>query len=77
MLLHNPDDRLEGGYRLAEFSGLVDDIESNGEEFLTLVHAEKYIRKIKKMAEDREILAEVKLTKESYDAACIAAGQSV
>ena len=77
MLLHNPDDRLEGGYRLAEFSGLVDDIESNGEEFLTLVHAEKYIRKIKKMAEDREILAEVKLTKESYDAACIAAGLSV
>jgi acetoin utilization deacetylase AcuC-like enzyme len=46
----------------------------NGEEFLKLVHTEKYIRKIKKACEVKAFLAEMKLTPECYEIACLGVG---
>lgn len=77
MLLHNPDGYPEGNYRLAEFSNLVHDIEFNGEGFLTLVHTDKYVNKTKRASENQSVLAEMSLTKESYEAACLAVGLSI
>jgi len=46
----------------------------NGEEFLKLVHAEKHIREIKKACEIKAYLAEMQLTPECYEIACLGVG---
>ena len=75
-LLHNVDSPAEGAYRIKEFT----DIENtyvNGEPFVQLVHTNEYIYSVKQACYANEIVAEVQLTKDSYEDACIAAGLAV
>jgi len=46
----------------------------DGEKFLSLVHTEKHIRKIKKACEVKAYLAEMQLTQECYEIACLGVG---
>ena len=46
-LNHNVNSDAEGAYRIAEFPAHFQDVDSNGEEFITLVHSEEYTHLIK------------------------------
>ncbi len=46
----------------------------NGEKFLSLVHTERHIRKVKKACEVKAHLAEMDLTPECYEIACLGVG---
>lgn len=46
----------------------------NGEEFLELVHPKKYINKIKRACFNKAHLAELDLTPETYEIACLGVG---
>ncbi|MCX6234095.1 MAG: histone deacetylase [Bacteroidetes bacterium] len=76
-LQHNPDSDGEGPYRIEEFQGQTEEVEVNGEEYITLVHPESYRKKIYEACNDNSILAEVWLSPGSYDAACVAVGLTV
>lgn len=76
-LKHNKDSQAEGGYRLSEFSEHYEDEDCNGEEYFSLIHPEKHIERIRSSCLNHELLAEVKLTPDSYDAAKSAVGLSI
>jgi len=76
-LLHNPESFGEGPYRIEDFRDPVEDIEYNGEEYITLVHSAEYKEQIKKSCMAGSILAEVHVSPESYEAACLAVGLTV
>ena len=76
-LNHNVDSHAEGSYRIRAFSDKYEDIDSDGEEFISLVHSEAYIDQIKKSCMSSETLAEVDLTPESYEAAKSAVGLTI
>lgn len=76
-LLHNPDSFGEGPYRIEEFKGNVKETEYNGEEYITLVHSEAYKEQIKQACMHGGILAEVGVSPQSYEAACLAVGLTV
>jgi len=76
-LQHNSDSLVEGSYRIEGFSSSVDEVDSNGEEFITLVHSESYLRMVFDACMNHQVLAEVYLTPESYQAACSAVGLTV
>lgn len=73
---HNIDSQYEGGYRLKDFKD-IKDTTIDGEKWITLVHPETYRDTIKNACLNREVIAEVQLTPESYKAICIAVGLSV
>ena len=76
-LQHNSDSLVEGSYRIKEFSSSVDEVDSNGEEFITLVHSESYQRMVYDACMNHQVLAEVYLSPESYQAATSAVGLAV
>ncbi len=77
MLRHNLSAHGEGDYRLKDFFNWPEDVELNGQDFLSLVYQDKYIKKIKKACENRNILAEVNLSPDSLEATYLAVGLSV
>ena len=76
-LKHNVASQAEGAYRLARFQDEYEDEECNGEKFITLIHPESYLERIKKACFDEASLAEVQLNMDSYEAAVTAVGLSV
>jgi acetoin utilization deacetylase AcuC-like enzyme len=76
-LLHNTDSYAEGRYRIEEFSSQTEEVESNGEAFITLVHSESHLKLVLDACMNHQILAEVYLSPESYQAACSAVGLAV
>ncbi|MCF8228915.1 MAG: hypothetical protein K9G58_15715 [Bacteroidales bacterium] len=75
-LKHNPDSLFEGSYRIKGFQD-IEDTEANGEEFLSLIHTTDYINKFKYLCNKNDYLAEVKLSKDTWEAALTAVGLSV
>lgn len=73
---HNTKSEAEGPYRINEFKD-IEDTFVDGEQWITLVHPEKYKEKIKKACFDNEVIAEVELTPASWEAACLAIGLTV
>ena len=76
-LQHNSDSLAEGRYRIEEFASSVEEVDSIGEEFITLVHSEPYLRMVRDACTNHQVLAEVYLSPESYQAACSATGLAV
>lgn len=75
-LKHNPDCPGEGAYRIQQFSDLPDTT-VDGEKWFTLVHSQEYIDLIRQSCEENRHVAEVRLSNDSYKAACLAAGLAV
>ena len=76
-LQHNSDSFVEGSYRIEGFSSSIDEVDRNGEEFITLVHSESYLRMVHDACMNHQEVAEVSLSPESYQAACSAVGLAV
>ncbi|MCD4745575.1 MAG: hypothetical protein K8R58_04695 [Bacteroidales bacterium] len=76
-LNHNHESYAEGNYRLKDFVDQCDETEINGEKYIPLVHTERYIRSVKEACNNHSVLAEVNLSPDSYEAACIAVGLTV
>lgn len=76
-LQHNPGSYAEGPYRIEGFDVSAKEVDSNGEEFVRLVHTERHLNLVRDACMDRQVLAEVYLSPESYDAACSAVGLTV
>jgi acetoin utilization deacetylase AcuC-like enzyme len=77
LLNHNKNSEAEGAYRLNDLSDSFKDTETDGEKFITLIHPNSYIERIKRACNDRRVLAEIFLTPESYRAACLSVGLTV
>ena len=77
VLQHNSDSLVEGSYRIEGFISSVDEVDSNGEEFITLVHSESYQTMVYDACMNHQVLAEVYLSPESYQAASSAVGLAV
>ena len=73
-LLHNTDSYAEGRYRIEEFAPQTEEVESNGEAYITLVHSESHQKLVLNACMNHQVLAEVYLSPESYQAACSAVG---
>ena len=76
-LSHNQGSSGEGPYRIAAFKGNTEETASNGEEFVGLVHSQAYAAYIRNSCLQGGILAEVSVTPDSYEAACLAVGLSI
>jgi acetoin utilization deacetylase AcuC-like enzyme len=76
-LNHNTGSFAEGPYRIEAFQSKVEDVDSNGEPYLSLVHTDAHISLVRDACENSRVLAEVQLGPESYEAACSAVGLSV
>jgi acetoin utilization deacetylase AcuC-like enzyme len=76
-LQHNPGSYAEGPYRIEEFDSQAEDVDCNGESYITLVHSQSHLDLVRDACMDHQVLAEVYLSPESYDAACSAVGLSV
>ena len=76
-LNHNPGSYADGPYRIEAFVSRVRDVDRNGEEFVTLVHTDAHLERVRKACMAHQVLAEVYLSPKSYDAACSAAGLAV
>lgn len=75
-LQHNADSQAEGAYRIKDFDD-IEDTTVNGEKWIKLVHPEEYRYQIKHACLANEVVAEVQLTKISYEDACLAVGLTV
>ena len=76
-LKHNPDSYAEGPYRIEEFRGSCKEVDLNGEAYINLVHSESHIELVREACMNHQVLAEVYLAPESYQAACSAVGLSI
>ncbi len=76
-LNHNVNSEAEGAYRIAEFPKNFQDVDSNGEKYITLVHTKEYAQSIKETCLNSDVAAEVQLTPDSYEAAISAVGLAV
>ncbi len=76
-LKHNIHSEAEGSYRIQKFTENYIDTEANGEEYISLVHPESYIKSIKESCKNHETVAEVKLTEDSWEAAKVAVGLTI
>ncbi len=76
---HNTlENNYEGTYRIAGLQANIDTQEHiQWEDYLSLIHTQRHIHKIKRSCQNSKILAEVQLTPESYNAACRAVGLSI
>jgi len=77
MLEHNPSDCGEGSYRLRDFFDWSEDIDHDGQKYLPLIYQDKYIKKVKKACENKNVLAEINLSPASFKAASLAVGLAV
>lgn len=75
-LKHNVDSEVEGAYRIAGFDDLPN-TEADGERYMELIHTKSYIDSIRDACMSNEIVAEVQLTPDSWEAAKTAVGLSV
>lgn len=73
-LKHNIGSQAEGAYRIKTFPDHYADEDCNGEQFISLIHPDSYIDKIRQACKNREVLAEVPLTPESFEAMQSAVG---
>ena len=76
-LNHNPGSSAEGPYRIEAFQSQVREVDSNGEAYVTLVHSESHLKMVRDACMKHQVLAEVSLTPESYEAACSAVGLTI
>ncbi|UCG27678.1 MAG: hypothetical protein JSV24_12020 [Bacteroidales bacterium] len=77
-LSHNTAEQVaEGPYRIRDFSGHFPDTDFNGEEYIKLIHDLDYQNYIRESCIAGGYLAEVAVTRESYEAACLAVGCSI
>ena len=76
-LKHNPNSFGEGAYRIRDFNNGIEEREYNGEKYIALVHTKEYIKEIQEASMHYSLLAEVELSPESYEAACIAVGLTI
>ena len=76
-LQHNHGSVAEGPYRIEDFTSLDREVDSNGEANITLVHSESHLRQVRDACMNHQVLAEVYLAPESYDAACSAVGLAI
>ncbi len=76
-LNHNEDSPAEGKYRLEQFPNFFEDVDVDGEEYISLVHPESYKNLIKESCINNSTLAEVQLTPDSWEAAKSAVGLTV
>ena len=75
-LEHNTQSEAEGSYRIEEFQD-IEDTTVDGEMWIPLVHPDLYRDTIRLACRNRDMVAEVELTPESYEAACLAVGLTV
>lgn len=75
-LKHNIHSEAEGAYRINGFDDLPD-TEADGEKYISLVHPQEYIDKIKHACLNNEMLAEVQMNMDSWEAARTAVGLAV
>ena len=61
-LQHNSDSLVEGRYRIEGFTSSIEEVDSNGEEFITLVHSESYLSMVRDACINHQVLAEVYLS---------------
>ncbi len=73
-LQHNPGSDAEGPYRIEAFKPQTREVNSNGEQYITLVHSESHHKLVRDACMQHQVLAEVYLSPESYEAACSAVG---
>lgn len=76
-LLHNELSTIEGSYRIQGFKEKYDESDADGEEYITLVHTPEYKESIQKACNGDEVLAEVQLNQNSYEAAISAVGLTI
>ena len=76
-LLHNVESYAEGRYRIEEFASIAEEVDYNGEPYITLVHSESHLEMVRDACLNNQILAEVSLSPDSYKAACSAVGLAV
>jgi len=76
-LNHNIASNYEGDYRIRPFAGKFDEIDVDGDPYLSLVHSAEYIEYIRNSCINRQSLAEVQLSPETFEAARAAVGLSV
>ena len=74
---HNPGSFAEGPYRIEGFQSQVREVDKNGEAYITLVHSESHVKMVRDACMHKQVLAEVQLTPESYEAACSAVGLTI
>lgn len=75
-LKHNPVSEAEGAYRIGDFTDIEDTV-VNGEEYISLVHSDEYIIRIREGCDRSGILAEVFVSPDTYKAACLAVGATI
>jgi acetoin utilization deacetylase AcuC-like enzyme len=73
-LKHNIGSHPEGPYRIEGFQSQVQEVDRDGEAYITGVHGDSYHKMVRDACMQRAVLAEVNLTPESYEAACSAVG---
>jgi acetoin utilization deacetylase AcuC-like enzyme len=76
-LLHNIHSEAEGAYRINSLSSGSEEDDFDGESYITLVHTQQYYENIKKACQNNDMLAEVNLTPESFEAAKSAIGLTI
>jgi acetoin utilization deacetylase AcuC-like enzyme len=76
-LQHNVESSAEGAYRIGKFIDQFENTSRDGEEYVQLVHSERYLKYVKEACYQNAILAEVMVTPESYEAACLAVGLTI
>jgi acetoin utilization deacetylase AcuC-like enzyme len=76
-LKHNPGSSGEGPYRIKDFTDHIEDTEVDGGPYIPLVHPEHYRKNIYDACMEGKMVAEVWLSPESYEAACLAVGLTV
>ncbi len=76
-LKHNPGSYAEGPYRIKDFASPSVEDDKNGESYVTLVHSDSHFKRVHEACKNQEILAEVNLSPDSYNAACSAVGLAI
>ena len=74
---HNPGTHPEGPYRIEEFQSQAKEVDRDGEAEVSLVHSASHQKRVKDACMQGQVLAEVNLSPESYEAACSAVGLSI
>jgi acetoin utilization deacetylase AcuC-like enzyme len=74
---HNIGSQFEGPYRLEKYIDFHVNDDFNGEQFITLVHSEDHLKRIREACHNNECLAEINLTPVSYQAAISAVGLTI
>lgn len=76
-LNHNHGSMAEGPYRIEAFASGIRETDESGESLITLVHSKAHHENIRNACTDYQVVAEVQLAPDSYDAACSAIGLAV